>query len=45
MTGNAAACLHRNQSRSCLNHLVYERHSAESIETPVLYTGRTVPKG
>jgi len=24
---------------------VYERRSLESSETPVLYTGRTVPKG
>ena len=45
MTGTYAACLHTNQSRSYLNHLVYEKRSLESSQTPVLYRGSAVPKG
>ena len=37
--------VHTNQSRSYLNHLVHKKRSLESSETPVLYRGRTVPKG
>jgi hypothetical protein len=41
----SAACLHKNQSRSYLNHLVYKLQHLEGSDMPVLYIGRTVLKG
>ena len=45
MTGTVYICLHTNQSRSYLNHLVYKKRSLESNEMPVLYRGIAVHKG
>jgi hypothetical protein len=35
MTGICAACLHTNQSRSYLNHLVFKRHEDDQVTVEI----------